>query len=277
MDWKSYDEYNFRKRQEVLDAKKRDEEQRARLKEEGMRAWQHLLDIIQGGQPSRNLDYSPEQRPGMLYENPNGYVHNKELDALLASQPKWENPLNSAPSVSIPAPSLPGTLDEMPPVMRPGYDRLYKLYAPLFTEKEMPSISGIPQGPGMLKIADNTGGMNPIMQVIRREQLRQMMQSQHPYAPPASDILSPELQESNAWHDKFSRDMVKPQQPPNPEMNWLEDLMNKWQEGAGAPRPQPYDPRRYNPRGYDNYPGVNGQPVPNPNPAPRPQGSGVRG
>jgi hypothetical protein len=242
MDWKSYDEYNFRKRQEVLDAKKRDEEQRARMKEDGVRAWQHLLDIMQGGKPSRNPDLSPEVAPvpGMLYEDPQGYVRNNELDRILL-QP--ETLFNATPIPSVPSPDLPGTLDQMPPIMRPGYDRLPELYAPQFNEKVMPNAPRfLPKGPGMLKVADNTGGMNPIMQAIRREQLKQM-----------------------------------PQQPPNPEMNWLEDLMNKWQEGAGAPRPQPYDPRRYNPRGYDNFPGVNSQPVPNPNPAPHPWGSGVRG
>lgn len=34
--------------------------------------------------------------------------------------------------------------------------------------------------------------------------------------------------------------------PPQPSM--VEKFMNWWQEGAGAPRPQPYDPRKYSPR-----------------------------
>ena len=78
-------------------------------------------------------------------------------------------------------------------------------------------------------------------------------------------------------------------QQPKDNMNWLDKLLNSWQEGARAPRPQGYDPRKYSPKYYENYqpgeqqyfypgiPGVNGEQVPNPNPPHHTFGSGVRG
>lgn len=35
-----------------------------------------------------------------------------------------------------------------------------------------------------------------------------------------------------------------------PQQSLMEKLMNWWQEGAGAPQPQAYDPRRYPRHGF---------------------------
>lgn len=194
MDYKSYDEYNFKKRQEVLDAKKKDDEQRARMKEEGMRSLQHLWNILNGGAPSRDYLNGPESLPGMLYENPQGYIRNEILDQFLS-------PKNIVNDSSPPeARTMPGTYDNMPTGPRPGWDRLHDLLdepQPVPMPRPNPAIAGMLRVGGSPSADMPAGGMNPLLLEIMLAERRK--QEGYPMPPAIPQQLTPPDSTIETW------------------------------------------------------------------------------